>query len=76
MNVLPLLVPTFFLEGESAGRSQGNILSLILETILEPKNHELANCMKMWEENRETTTLLFSLKGLEISYYIKKEEDK
>jgi hypothetical protein len=29
-------------------------------------NHKLANDMKMWEGNGNTTTLLFSLKGLEI----------
>ena len=29
-------------------------------------NHELANGMKMWKGNRNNTTLLFSLKGLEI----------
>jgi hypothetical protein len=34
---------------------------------------KLTNGMKMWKENRDTTTLSFSLKGLEI--YIKKEDD-
>ena len=29
-------------------------------------NHKLANGMKMWKGNGDTTTLLFSLKGLEI----------
>jgi hypothetical protein len=29
-------------------------------------NHKLANDMKMWKENKNTTTLLFSMKGLEI----------
>jgi hypothetical protein len=29
-------------------------------------NHKLANNMMMWKENRNTNTLLFSLKGLEI----------
>jgi hypothetical protein len=29
-------------------------------------NHKLANDMKMWTENGNTTTLLFSLKRLEI----------
>ena len=29
-------------------------------------NHKLANSMKMWKGNGNTTTLLFSLKGLEI----------
>ena len=29
-------------------------------------NHMLANGMKMWKENGNTTTLLFSLKGIEI----------
>ena len=29
-------------------------------------NHKVANAMKMWKGNRNTTTLLFSLKWLEI----------
>ena len=29
-------------------------------------NHKLANVMKMWMENGNTTTFLFSLEGLEI----------
>ena len=29
-------------------------------------NHKLANGMKMWKGNGNTTTLIFSLKGLEI----------
>ena len=28
-------------------------------------NPKLANCMKIWKENGNTTTLLFSLKGFE-----------
>jgi hypothetical protein len=40
-------------------------------------NHKLAKGMKMWKGNRNTTTLLFSLKGLEILHQErKKEEDK
>jgi len=31
-------------------------------------NHKLANDVKMWKGNRNTTTLMFSLKGLEISH--------
>jgi len=29
-------------------------------------NHKLANGMKMWKGNGNTTVILFSLKGLEI----------
>jgi hypothetical protein len=35
-------------------------------------NHNLANGMKMWKGNGNTTKLLFSLKGLEILHQEKK----
>ena len=36
-------------------------------------NHKLANDMKKWKGNGNTTTLLFSLKRLK--FYIKKEKE-
>ena len=49
----------------------GQLLFLRMENYpFRRMNHKLANCMKMWKGNGNTTTLLFSLKG------IKKEEDK
>ena len=48
-------------------------MSLGWETILEGMIHKLANGLKMWKGNGNTTTLLFALKGLEI--YIKEEEE-
>jgi hypothetical protein len=37
-------------------------------------NHKLANGINMWKGNGNTTTLLFSLKGLEILHQEKRGE--
>jgi len=39
-------------------------------------NHKLANGMKMWKGNRNTTTLLFSLKRLKIVHQERREQVK
>jgi hypothetical protein len=39
-------------------------------------NHKLANGMKMWKGNGNTTTLLFSLKGLDILHQERKGQVK
>ena len=40
------------------------------------KNQKLANGMNMWKENGNTTTLLFSLKGLGILYQERRGQGK
>ena len=53
-------------------RPPGRPLAIGRGTILIPGfirlNHKLANDMKMWKGNGNTTTLLFSLKRLDILY--------
>ena len=65
IRILPLPSANGLSEGGWAGRDQGNYWTLGWETILEGGEPQLANGMKMWKRNGNTTTL-FSLKGLEI----------
>ena len=69
ISILPLSSSNALLERRMAGFRSGQLLILRLGNYpWRTMNHNLANDMKMWKGKGNTTTLLFSLKGLEIIY--------
>ena len=75
VRILPITNTKDLLGWRMSGQSSGQILVLMMGNFPRRQiNHKLANGMKMWKGNGNSTPLVFFVKGLEI--LTKKEEDK
>ena len=77
IRILPLTSANGLLGGGMSGQKSGQLLVLRMENYTWRRmNYKLTNGMEMWKGTENTTTLLFSLKGLEILHQARRGQVK